>query len=118
MPNAARRMRALPKPGAHKAPLQMIQRVGKILRQRRFETLPFIDAGMIKPEFPRVEHLAGIIRGQFCCVNFIAEKRMAEVMKMHPDLMGAAAVQAAFDQASVIAGTNHSILGFRGAPAR
>ncbi len=73
-------------------PLQMIQRVGKILRQRRFETFPFTGAGMIKPKLPGMEHLAGIIRGQFRCVNFVAQDRMTQMMKMDPDLMGAAAV--------------------------
>ena len=71
---------------------------------------------MPKPKFPGVEHLAGIIAGPFAAVEFIAEDRMAEVMQMDADLVSAAAVQNAFDQADLIAGTQDAIFRFRGPP--
>jgi hypothetical protein len=40
---------------------------------------------------------------------------MTEVMEVHPDLVGPAAVQDAFDEADLVAGTKDAILGFRGA---
>src|SRR3954464_7040821 len=75
---------------------------------------------MAETEFPRVEHLAGEISGAFAAVKFIAENGMAEMMKVDPDLVGAAAVQNAFDQADLAVATQHFVFCFRGTtlPAR
>ena len=40
---------------------------------------------------------------------------MAEVVEMHPDLVSPAAVENAFNQADVGAGTQDAVFGFRGA---
>src|SRR3954470_7220507 len=68
---------------------------------------------MAKTEFPGGEHLTGKISGAFAAVKFIAEDGMAEVMEVHPDLVGAAAVQNAFDQADLAVGTEHPVFCFR-----
>jgi len=68
---------------------------------------------MAEGELPGVEHLAGEISCAFAGVEFISQDRVAEVMEVDADLVGAAAVQRAFDQAHVAARTNYSIFGFR-----
>ena len=70
---------------------------------------------MTKGELPGVQHLARIIAGAFAAVKLVAQDGMAEVMEVHPDLVGPAAVQDAFDEADLVAGTKNAILGFRGA---
>jgi hypothetical protein len=96
-------------------PRNLPHRVGEIARDGGLETQFFAGTRMTKGELPGVEHLARIIAGAFAAVQFVAEDGMAEVMEVHPDLMGPAAVQNAFDQADLVAGTNYSIFGFRGA---
>ena len=54
---------------------------------------------MMEGELPGVQHLAGKISGAFAGVEFIAQHRMAEVVEVDADLVGASAVQRAFDQA-------------------
>jgi hypothetical protein len=52
---------------------------------------------MPEPKSPGMQHLA---REIFCKprrIDFIAEHWMAEMMKMHPNLMSASAVQPAFN---------------------
>ena len=70
---------------------------------------------MAETEFPGVQHLARKVSGAFTAVEFIAENGMAEVMKVNPDLMGAAAVENAFDQADLAVGTQDPVFGFCGA---
>lgn len=69
---------------------------------------------MSEAEFPGVEHLARIIAGSFAGVDFVAEDGMAKVMKVDSDLVGAAAVENAFDQADLSVGTENAIFGFCG----
>ena len=52
---------------------------------------------MMEAELPCVQHLARQIFRKARRINFIAEHRMTEVMKMHANLMGASAVQSAFN---------------------
>ena len=68
---------------------------------------------MAERELPGVEHLARKIARAFAGVEFVAEDGVAEVMEMDADLMGAATVQSAFDQADIAARTNHPVFGFR-----
>src|SRR4051812_30080543 len=68
---------------------------------------------MTETEFPGVEHLTGKISGAFAAVKFIAEDGMAEMMEVHPDLVGAAAVQNAFDQADFAVGTEDPVFCLR-----
>ena len=73
---------------------------------------------MLKPEFPSMQHLARIIFRQFRRINFVAEHRVTEMMKVDANLMGASGMQLALDQTHVASGTDHAILGFRDATAR
>jgi len=71
---------------------------------------------MTKPKLPRMQHLA---REIFCKprrVDFIAEHGMAEMMKMHANLMSTPAMQPAFNQTCLIARANDAIFRFGGAP--
>ena len=68
---------------------------------------------MTEREFPGVEHLAGEIAGAFSAVEFIAQNRVTEMMKMNTNLVGAAAMDHAFNQAHVAAGAEDMIFGFR-----
>jgi hypothetical protein len=52
---------------------------------------------MAKAKLPRVQHLARKIFRQPRRIDFIADNGVAEMMKMHADLMGASAVQPAFN---------------------
>jgi len=70
---------------------------------------------MTETQLPGVEHLTGEITGAFAAVKFIAEDGMTEMMQVHADLVGAAAVQSALDQAHVAARTQDPIPGFCGA---
>jgi len=72
---------------------------------------------MIEAELPRVQHLAREIFRNARRINFIAEHRMTEMMKVHANLMGASAVQPAFNQACIAARAKHAILGFGCPPA-
>jgi len=57
---------------------------------------------MLKPEFPGMQHLARIIFRQFWRINFVAQYRVTEMMKMNANLMGASAMQPALDQTHLI----------------
>ena len=81
-----------PEIGAQRAPLQLIERALKIFRQRRFEKFPLAGTRMSEAKFPGVQHLAWIIPGQLCAIDFVSQNWMTEMMKMDADLMGAAAV--------------------------
>ena len=70
---------------------------------------------MAEGEFPGVEHLAGDMAAAFSCVEFVAENGVAEIVKVDPDLMRAAGVENAFDEAHVTARFQDVIFGFRGA---
>ena len=72
---------------------------------------------MLKAQFPGMEHLPREIFREFRAVNFIAENRMTEMMKVHTDLMRPSAVQFAFDQTDLIGRTHDAILRLRGATA-
>ncbi len=52
---------------------------------------------MTEAKLPRVQHLARQIFRKARCINLIAEHRVAEMMKVHANLMGAPGVQPAFD---------------------
>ena len=52
---------------------------------------------MMEAELPRVQHLAREIFRKARRINFIAEHRMTEVMKVDANLMSASAVQPAFN---------------------
>ena len=71
---------------------------------------------MPERELPGVEHLPRIITGAFTAIQFITKDWMAEVMEMDADLMGAARVQDAFDEAYVAVRAQNAIFGFGGAP--
>ena len=58
---------------------------------------------MLKAQFPRVQHLTGEIFRKPRRIQFVTENRMAKMMKVHADLMSASGVQAAFDQARLVA---------------
>jgi hypothetical protein len=53
---------------------------------------------MFKTQLPSMQHLPRKSFRESAAVNFVAENGMAEMMKMHPNLMGSAAVQSAFEQ--------------------
>lgn len=86
-------------------------RVIEIRGERCLEEFPLACARMLKGQFPRVQHLAGEILRKPRRIQFVTENRMAKMMKMHADLMSASGVQAAFDQACLVACTNHSVIG-------
>lgn len=68
---------------------------------------------MAETELPRVKHLAKEISGAFAGVKFVAEDWVPEIVKVDADLVGAATVQNAFDQAHVAARTQNAIIRFR-----
>src|SRR5262249_60731529 len=74
----------------------------EISRQWSFKTLPFTAARMTKTQFPCVQHLARKIFSKSRRIDFIAQNRMAQMMKMHPNLMCAATVQFAFNQTRLL----------------
>ena len=76
-----------------------LHRGREIVRQRRFKIFPFTADRMPESNFPSVQHLSREILYQARRIDFIAENRMAEMMKMHTNLVGASAVQPALNQA-------------------
>ena len=90
----------------------------QIVRQWRFEILPFADARVTEAELPCVQHLPRKIVGEPRRVNFVAQHRMTEMVQVHTDLMCAATVQSAFNQTSLFARTKNAILSFGRATAR
>lgn len=85
-------------------------RVVEICGQRCLEVFPFVRARMLEAQFPCVQHLPGEIFPKSRRIQFVTKNRMAKMLKMHADLMSASGVQAAFDQACLIACTNHAVL--------
>lgn len=75
----------------------------EIQGQRRFKGFPFTCPWMPEPKSPRMQHLAREIFCKPLRIDLIAEHGMAEMMKMHADLMSAPAVQTAFNQRCLIA---------------
>ena len=58
-----------------------------------------------------MKHLAREISGALPTVKFVAKDRMAEVMKVDANLVGASTVDRAFDQARVTTRTHDAIFG-------
>src|SRR5438067_733371 len=79
-----------------------LHRGRKIVRHRGFKTFPVTGVWVSKPKFPGMQHLSREILCRACRVNFVAEHRMTEVVKMHTNLVSASAVQPALDQAGLI----------------
>ena len=52
---------------------------------------------MMEAELPGVQHLAREIFRKARRINFVAQNRMTEMMKMHANLMGTPAVQPALN---------------------
>jgi hypothetical protein len=69
----------------------------EIQGERRFKGFPFTCPRMPEPKSPRMQHLAREILCKSLGIDFIAENGMAEMMKMHADLVSASAMQTAFD---------------------
>jgi len=76
--------------------------LSKIVRQRRFKIHPFTNARVKKTQLPSVQHLAWKIFSESRRIDLIAQNRMAQMMKMHPNLMCAATVQFAFNQTRLL----------------
>ena len=95
--------------------LKRAQGVAKIIRNRCFEILPLFCARMVKAKSPCVQHLPGEVYRHLRRIHFVTQDGMAEMMKVHPNLMCPAAVQSTFDQAKILVGANDAILCFRGA---
>ena len=74
-----------------------LYRSREIRGQRRFKGFPFTCLWMPEPKSPRMQHLAREISCKPLRIDLIAENGMAEMMKMHADLMSAPAMQTAFD---------------------
>jgi hypothetical protein len=66
---------------------------------------------MVKSDFPGVQHLAWEIFRQARRINFIAQHRVTDMMKVHPDLVSSSAVQPALDQARLISSAQDAIFG-------
>jgi hypothetical protein len=69
---------------------------------------------MVESKFPGVEHLPRVIAGAFPSVDFVAKDGMAEMMEVDADLVSAAAVENALDQADLAVGTENAVFGFSG----
>src|SRR5436309_10314213 len=69
-----------------------VYRGREIVRQRRFKAFPFLSARMAKFKLPRMQHLSWKILCKARRIDFIAEHRMTEMMKMHADLVSPSAV--------------------------
>src|SRR6266571_3655982 len=67
---------------------------------------------MAKTQFPRMQHLSREILCQAGRINFIAQHRMTEMVKMHTNLMRASAMQSAFDQARLVPCANDAVFSF------
>jgi len=73
---------------------------------------------MAKSNFPGVQHLSWEIFYQAHRINFIAQHRVTDMMKMHPDLVSPSTVQPALNQARLISRAQDAIFGFGRAPAQ
>src|SRR5436190_1566117 len=56
------------------------------------QSFPFLSARMAKFKLPRMQHLSWKILCKARRIDFIAEHRMTEMMKMHADLVSPSAV--------------------------
>jgi hypothetical protein len=74
-----------------------LNRGREIRGQRRFKMFPFAGTRMAEAKLPSVQHLARQIFRKPRRIDSIADNRVAEMMKMHADLMSASAVQPAFN---------------------
>src|SRR6266545_3781456 len=72
---------------------------------------------MAESNFPGVQHLSREIFCEARRINFIAQHRVTDMMKMHPDLVSPSTVQTALDQARMISRAEDAIFGFGRAPA-
>ncbi len=97
MPVAAVCDRPNYKNGVHGALLQSRHRAGEVIRQRCLENFPFAAARMTKAKLPGMQHLPRKFLRDFWRINFVAQHRVTEVMKMHANLVGPAAVQSTLD---------------------
>src|SRR6266568_3471929 len=95
-----------------------LHRGREIVRQWRFKIFPFMAARMSKPNFPGVQHLSRKIFCRTRRIDFVAEHWMTEMMKVHADLVGASAMQTAFDKACFSSRSNNAIFGLGRAPTR
>ena len=73
---------------------------------------------MEKSNFVRVQHLSCEIFHQTRRINLIAQHRVTDMMKMHPDLVSPSTVQPALDQARLISAAQDAIFGFGYATAQ
>src|SRR4051794_17670433 len=67
---------------------------------------------MTKSKLPRMQHLSRKMLCETRRIDFIAEHRVTEMMKMHANLMSPSGVLPAFDQACLIGWANYAIIGF------
>jgi len=73
---------------------------------------------MPKAKLPGMQHLPREFLRELWRINFVAQYRVTEMMKMHANLVGSAAVQSALDQTHFARGANDAILGHGRAPSR
>src|SRR5262249_32343023 len=71
---------------------------------------------MTEAKLPSMQQLARKIFGKTCPIDFVADDRMTEMMKMHANLMGASAVQLAFNQTCFLIRADDAVFGL-GCPA-
>jgi hypothetical protein len=57
---------------------------------------------MLESQFPGMQHLSRKGLRESATINFIAEDRVAQMMKVHTELVRAAAVQFAFNQTHLV----------------
>ena len=75
--------------------------------------LPFAGARVTKTKLPCVQHLARKIFRKCRRVDFVTQHGIPKMMQMHANLMCAATVQCAFNQAGLLARTKTAIFGLR-----
>src|SRR5882762_2993028 len=64
----------------------------EVVRQRRFKVFPFLSARVTKSEIPCMQNLSRKILCEPRRIDFVAEHRVTEMMKMHANLMSPSAV--------------------------
>jgi len=65
--------------------------------QGRLKVFPLAGARMSKPDFPSMQHLPEQMLFQARCIHFVPEYGVAEMVKMHTNLVRATAVQPALN---------------------
>src|SRR5947207_9504823 len=95
-----------------------LHRGREIVRQRRFKIFPFTADRMPESKLPSVQHLSGKLCRRARPIDFIAENRLTGMMKMHTNLVGASAVQPAFNQAGHGTRAKDAVFRFGRASAR